>query len=130
MRIMAIQFTDAQRFARDAAKEHVAISDTKNTDWYGYSLSPAGVVPLLVGVMGLMEVPGGGLRIKGVYVMPAHRGKGIGEKLVDVAISRADVECNSFLEALAYNWRFYERKGFKKSGLLRANGAQMMRRKF
>src|SRR5579883_1712468 len=72
-------YTDVAQWRRAAARERVALADTRETRWFRYGeLACAGLLALQ-----------GGARIKGVYVTPEARGKGIGTALTEFLIELA-----------------------------------------
>ncbi len=124
MRILLSNYAIIKSFAFKASKERVSISDTKDTRWFVVLNEDETVIA----VAGLMKV-GSGVRIKGVWTEPKHRGKGVGAKLTDHLIQTAENECASHVEAFAYNPSFYTQRGFKVFGSL-PNGAIKVRRVF
>lgn len=124
MTFMSIAFSDLAQYAAAAAQDGVSLKQTRAaTRWIG-----AHKEGTLIGFLGIMDLAGGGVRIKGVYVLPSNRGMGVGTGLVDEAISIAERQGCPCIEAIAYNIGFYEGKGFKKVGSARPNGAQLLRR--
>jgi N-acetylglutamate synthase-like GNAT family acetyltransferase len=122
-KITPCDFQSIAHLANKAAGDRVSISDTKLTKWFKSTDEDQKVT----GCAAAMKVAGCGIRIKGVWVSPSHRKKGIGEAFVDVITRDAEHNCVSFLEAFAYNKAFYEAKGFKTTGVL-PNGASKMRK--
>lgn len=122
IRIMECGFADIMNLAGKAARERVSISNTSKTQWFTVHYDGKRIKACA----GAMAVPGAGFRIKGVWVEPPMRGKGVGEALVDEIRKYADRRSAAFLEAFAYNADFYKRKGFIMIGTL-PNGAAKMR---
>ncbi len=115
-----VAFATVAPLARRASADRVSISDTGNTRWY--VILGGGRIEA---VAGLIRV-GSGARIKGVWVEPACRGRGIGAHLVDFLLRVADQACCSSVEALAYNPAFYEARNFRRLGV-KPNGAVRLR---
>jgi GNAT superfamily N-acetyltransferase len=82
-----VPFAYVAPFARRAAREHVSVSDTGATRWFGARVDGA-----IVGFAGLLKFSTG-YRIKGVWVEPAWRAKGIGDALATMLIAVAEYEC-------------------------------------
>lgn len=110
-----------------ARQDRVTICDTQHkTHWFTYIQDAE-----IVGVGGFLilneQVTNG--RIKGIWVKPEHRNKGIGERiadeLIDLAINRFKV---NEIEVFAYNSKFYARRGFIEYGV-RPTGSTIMRKK-
>lgn len=88
-------------------KEHVSSANTLNTDWYFICDDKT---KQKVGVCALLYMKNKA-RIKSVYVLPAYRGMGYGNKAVDDMLSIAKSK-TSKVEVLAYNKDYYLSKGF------------------
>jgi N-acetylglutamate synthase-like GNAT family acetyltransferase len=116
-----VSFADVLPFRGRAAAEHVSISDTRATRWFVLRKGK-----IIVAIAGLMKV-GSGFRIKGVWVDPAVRGRGLGTHLTGALMEVAEQACASTIEALAYNPAFYEGRGFLRIGV-QPNGAIRVRR--
>lgn len=119
--IQEVPFQEVQPFARQAAREHVSISETRDTRWF------VGVVQGdIAGVAGLLRFRSQ-LRIKGVWVSPHFRGRGLGNAFVQHFLAIAEDECAPLIEAFVANVAYYQSLGFKACGTL-PNGAVKMRR--
>ena len=116
-------FERVQPFGSRAAREHVSISDTRDTRWFVGLRQPAGEV---VGVAGLLRFRSQ-LRIKGVWVDPAFRGRGLGNAFVQRFLAIADEECAPMIEAFVANTAYYQSLGFSQVGIL-PTGAVKMRK--
>lgn len=135
--LRAVRFDKVKIFAKSAARARVSISDTGQTQWFEVLIAEAGdafseVSLVRVGVAGLMAlgsvVSGKRARIKGVFVEPAARGRGVGTKIVDELEAFASREWGvRTIEAFAHNPKFYEARGYRRCGVL-ANGAVHLRR--
>lgn len=119
--IREVPFSEVQPYASRAAREHVSISDTRDTRWYmGVEKSD------VAGVAGLFRFRSM-LRIKGVWVAPNFRGRGLGDQFVKHLLAVAEDECAPLIEAYVWNAAYYHRLGFKVAGTL-PNGAVKMRK--
>lgn len=114
----AIPYEVVAAWRSQAARDHVALGPTSNTIWYG-----AFDGEQLVGVAGLIRI-GRALRIKGVYVPAAMRGKGIGTILTEHLIELCR---DQFLEVLAYNPAFYQERGFRLVSAPREGVSRLVR---
>lgn len=113
-----VEFAAVAPFKSVAARDHVSVSETRETFWFLYE--DAGYV---LGLCGLIRTPTGG-RIKGVWVKPEHRGQGHGQAMTLELIKRAVDELFFLrLEALAHNPKFYEAMGWQRVGKPLPNGA-------
>ena len=100
-----------------AARERVDLKDTPTTRWFmDGDLACAGLLSLASGV-----------RIKGVYVDPAFRGQGIGTRLTEHLIDLATLEGCGYVDAYAWNAKWYTERGFISIGK-NAHGAQLLRK--
>lgn len=115
--LVECEYADVAKFKSAAARDHVSVSPTKKTRWFK--------LPTGEGFCGLIEV-GAAVRIKGVYVHREYRGSGIGTKMTEELLTLAEREGKP-IEVLAYNAKFYEDRGFKKSKQL-PNGAWRLAR--
>jgi N-acetylglutamate synthase-like GNAT family acetyltransferase len=122
MTLAEVPFAVVQPLARRAARDRVSISNTRATRWFAAVQSGA-----IVGVAGLLKFSTG-LRIKGVWVDPAWRGRGIGDALTARLIAAAEEECAPAIEAFAYRPDYYEARGFVRYGVL-PNGAVKVRKR-
>ena len=121
-----VDYPTAAAFKSLAAKDHVSISDTMDTTWFLFEDGPF----LVLGVCALMRRATGG-RIKGVWVRPEHRGKGIGRQMTLALIEHAVDHMLCFrLEALAHNPAFYEGLGWERIGAPTSNGAIWLARNY
>ena len=112
-------YTDVAWWREAAARERVALADTRDTLWFRYGgLACAGLLTLQ-----------GGVRIKGVYVTPEARGKGVGTALTEFLIELVRSLGLGFVEAYAWNPGFYSARGFAVVGR-NAFGATKVRRRF
>jgi len=119
--VEAVPFAEVRPYAGRAARDHVSLSDTRNTEWF--VVREAGAI---VGIAGLMAC-GSGYRLKGAWVDPAHRGRGFGAALTAARIELAERRCASFIETLSLHPAFFEARGFRANRANR-NGAVRMRR--
>lgn len=116
-------YGDIAPYASKAKKEGVSVSDTRQTSWF-WGHSPAG----RIGFCALLCAPKGFVRVKGVYVFPAHRGQGFGTAMTEELIRYAqDDQLASRLEAIAWNPAWYEARGWHKVKK-RTNGAYTVRK--
>lgn len=122
MTIAEVDFDRVRSLASRAAREHVSISPTAATRWFAVQDGE-----LVRGVAGLLALAGGALRIKGVWVEPEQRGRGLGDALVQHLIALARDECASSIEAYAHNPGYYLAQGFRSIGQ-RPNGATRVRK--
>jgi predicted GNAT family acetyltransferase len=121
--IKPVNFASIKPFAAAASRDRVSLSDTKGTEWFiGYDENDTIMV-----MAGLLKTPYG-YRIKGVYVPPALRGKGLGLKITEHLLNICDERCAN-VEVFAYNDAFYLHLGFKAFGVL-PNGATKLRRQW
>jgi GNAT superfamily N-acetyltransferase len=121
IRIDGVPFWAVKPFAARAAKDHVSITDTKFTEWFVVRLD--GVI---VGIAAMMLVASG-YRLKGAWVDPEHRGKGIGLALTEFRIRAIESRCASHIETLSLHPEFFEARGFRRERVM-SNGAIRMRR--
>lgn len=104
--IREVPYAEVARWRSAAAKERTAVADSRDTSWYVYGD---------VACAGLLMV-GTGVRIKGVFVAPQARGRGIGTLLTEHLIELS-LSCGAtFVEAYAWNPGWYESRGFKEIG--------------
>jgi RimJ/RimL family protein N-acetyltransferase len=115
--MIKVAYSVIKPYANKAAKDHVSVNETKDTTWFAIDQTND-PFPFCA----LMQTSKG-YRIKGVWVPPMQRGKGIGTqmtlKLMDYA---ENTLMASRIEVFAYNPAFYERNGYKRFGSL-PNGA-------
>jgi N-acetylglutamate synthase-like GNAT family acetyltransferase len=119
--VESVPFADIRHCIARAARDHVSLSDTRNTDWFVVREDGA-----IVGIAGLMAVQSG-YRLKGAWVDPAYRGRGIGLALTEKRIQLAEQRCGSFIETLSLHPAFFEARGFRANRVM-SNGAVRMRR--
>lgn len=120
-----VVYADVAPFKSVAARDHVSISDTRDTFWFTYRFEGE-----VVGVCGLLRTALGG-RIKGVWVKPVHRGKGHGARMTrDLIATAIDDLFFLRLEALAHNPGFYEGLGWERVGAPMPNGAVKLARNY
>jgi|GEM_PF-5804174 len=129
--LQAVDYDMAAKYKSRAAKEHVSISPTANTDWFLVAVSGSIGVAGVAGMMRLSNSLNGQkgvtARIKGIYVQKEFRGQGIGTKVID-ALERLAGDWNAtMIEVYAYNRKFYEARGYEAVGT-RPNGAVLLRR--
>lgn len=122
--ISIVPHSDIAPFVSKAAKDHVSARQTNNTIWFMYDDNKT--QPCFCALMRVK----GGYRVKGVWVHPSRRGKGLGEKmtreLLDYAVNNLK---SKIVQVFAYNAKFYESLGFVKFGEL-PNGAIMLRKRY
>lgn len=112
---------DVAPFRSAAAKEGVDLhSASLDTRWFRW----AGDDGVTIGVCALKPVATG-VRVKGVWVRPEHRGKGHGRAMTFALIERAGdmPENGSRIEAYAHNPEFYESMGWQRLGGVLSSGA-------
>ncbi len=125
VKLQAVDYEAASKYKSAAAREHVSISETQRTYWFYVVKGDEGVV----GVVGLMLVSGGAVRIKGVYIQKEFRGQGIGTAVTDALETHAVNELHATtIEAYAYNRAFYEGRSYEAVGT-RPNGAVLLRKR-
>lgn len=120
MEIKKVEFGDIKHLSAKASKESVSISDTSKTLWFA-----AYVDNEIVGCAGIYEaLPYH--RLKGIWIMPEYRGKGIGKKLTEHRLEYCE-DIFVGVEVYALHPKFYKERGFVEYGILR--GATKLRRK-
>jgi len=122
MTIEPVAFAVVRPFAARAARDRVSVSDTRLTQWFTEQLD--GVI---LGLAGMIQIGSASRRIKGVWVEPACRGLGTGDRLARHLIALAQAECAAMIETLAYNPAYYIALGFHRVGMM-PNGAVRLRR--
>lgn len=116
--VLEVPFSSIQHFAAPAAKEHVTIKESKKIRWF-VVVSEDGTV----GCAGLFQVRPGVVRIKGIFIDPAYRCKGLGSVLTEHVISVAVTDKCSRIEANVYKSEWYEARGFVREAPQCLNGA-------
>lgn len=117
--LLQVDYGFVAPFKSAAARDHVSVSDTRETYWFKYELD----IHTMLGFCGLMRTTLGG-RIKGVWVRPELRGNGHGTAMTKALIEKAVDELFFLrLEALAHNPAFYEGMGWQRVGAPLPNGA-------
>jgi RimJ/RimL family protein N-acetyltransferase len=117
-------FAEVRPFKSAAARDHVSVSQTRETSWFVYEQGGE-----TIGICALMRTRLGG-RIKGVWIDPRHRGRGHGSGMTAELIKCAiDELLLPRLEALAHNPAFYEAMGWKR-GTVMPNGAVWLSRDY
>jgi GNAT superfamily N-acetyltransferase len=102
-----------------AAREHVSVSNTQNTRWFG-AFVPFGNEPVGFGAVYWVGLKA---RIKGIYVVPGMRGRGIGSQMTERLIQFAVRQGATQLEAFALNPAWYEARGWTKTDQQLRSGA-------
>lgn len=120
--ILQATFDQVRPFAGRAARDHVSISDTRDTRWFA-AVDESGDV---AGVAGLLRFRSQ-LRIKGVWVAPSARGHGLGNAFVQHFLAIAEDECAPSIEAFVANVAYYQGLGFKETGTLPNGAVKMMK---
>jgi ribosomal protein S18 acetylase RimI-like enzyme len=124
-KLRQVDFAAVAPFKSAAARDRVSVSPTRDTFWFLYEDGPQ-----IIGICALMRTTLGG-RIKGVWVDPAHRGRGHGRQMtVDLIALAVDQMFFLRMEALAHNPAFYEGLGWKRVGLPQPNGAVRLARNY
>lgn len=122
--IAIVDHSEIVPFVTRAAKDHVSARATKNTLWFMFDENRS--QPCFCA---LMKV-NGGYRVKGVWVHPSRRGKGIGEQMTKELLQYAVTVLKAkVIQVFAYNSDFYQILGFLKYGEL-PNGASMLKKKY
>jgi ribosomal protein S18 acetylase RimI-like enzyme len=123
-------FRIVQPFAGRAAREHVSISETRDTRWFvGVLRDAPRDVPgeyAIAGVAGLLKFRSQ-LRIKGVWVAPTFRGRGLGNAFVEHFLAIAEDECAPSIEAFVANVSYYQGLGFRQTSTLPNGAVKMMK---
>jgi len=117
MLIRPCSFNEIKGYASKAAREHVSLKQSDKTVW---NVAEEG--GRILGIAGLLSLANNGIRIKGVYVVPTVREKGIGTYLTEYLINEAIESGANRVEAYALKPDFYLKRGFKEAGRL-PNGA-------
>tara|TARA_R100000995_G_scaffold81760_1_gene54858 strand:+ start:845 stop:1267 length:423 start_codon:yes stop_codon:yes gene_type:complete len=101
-----VSFEIVKRFASKGAKERVSISNTQNTLWFAVSYRNN-----IIGVCGLYLAKNK-CRIKGDYLLPEYRGKGIGEFITISRMSIIKSLGYANIEVLTLHPQYYAKIGF------------------
>lgn len=118
--LLAVNFKDVQVYAPAALKEHVKIIDYgPQIRWFQIL---AGQAP--VGCLGLLGYDDH-TELKGVYVIPEMRGRGIGTQATEAAMALVEGP----IEAAALNPAWYHARGFSTTGTTE-NGIAIVRKGF
>jgi len=117
MLIRPCSFNEIKGYASKAAREHVSLKDGGKTQWY-----VAENEGKIQGMAGLLPLARNGIRVKGVYVLPTDRKRGIGSQMTEYLMNKAIESGIERIEAYALNPDFYLKRGFKETGRL-PNGA-------
>jgi GNAT superfamily N-acetyltransferase len=118
--IKKVDFEVARRFSAAARADRVNFTDIGHCKWFTDPSSS-----IFVGC--LMKRPGGGWRIRSIWVDPAHRGKGYGSKIIAALEGVCEASGASFIDVYAYNPAFYEQRRYKRLGRIKS-GAYYLRR--
>lgn len=110
------------KYKSAAAREQVSVSATRNTVWL-----KALVEGELVGFGAYIWATETKARVKGIYVLPEHRGEGYGTAMTLQILQQAAGAGATEIEALALNPSWYEERGFTRTKQ-RANGAWRVHR--
>ena len=105
--LQEVSFCFVRKYASLAKKERVGITDTGKTRWFEFFLDGEPI-----GCCGLIY-QGKKVRIKGIYLLPQHRGKGNGVFMDDCLLSIAKDDGVNVVEVLTLHPRFYKSRGFK-----------------
>lgn len=121
--VRSVDHAEIQPWRTRAARDHVDLADTPETSWWKVTD---------VACAGLMRVRREGHRggrIKGVYVDPAFRRLGLGTALTEYVIEQAINLGATYVEAYAWNSKWYLARGFEVVGRNR-HGAAFVRKFF
>src|ERR1041384_5917769 len=106
MTLSECKYETVKPYAGRAARDHVSVSDTRNTLWFTYGDNGS-----VAGICGLLLLANGSARVKGVWVEPQQRGRGTGTAMTEALIATAKQRGTTRLECCAYNATFYESNG-------------------
>lgn len=106
MRLLQVEYAEIKKFGSLGKRERVSISDTSNTYWFQIQRDSE-----LVGVCGLY-LAAKKCRIKGDWILPQHRGKGLGEFITKCRLGIAKDMGYTLVEVLTLHPHYYEAKGF------------------
>lgn len=120
LRLSPLLYIDAAKFAEQARAEKVTIDDSGQTIWYAFSKGNE--------VLGLLGWDNWNWRIRGVFVLPEHRGKGYGQQMTEQLIEIIGKFWKPrWIEVWAFNPEFYRPRGFEEIGS-RHTGSTIMRK--
>jgi ribosomal protein S18 acetylase RimI-like enzyme len=116
MVVTAVPFSAVAPWKSRAAREHVAVTNTRNTRWFAaYRDSDAAQrqgAEGLLGFSGVIILRGSVGRIKGIWVRPEYRKLGAGRAVTQACIQEA-TECGCcLLEAISMHRRYWLGQGF------------------
>lgn len=112
-----VKFADIKKFASKAAKEGVSLKDTPSTLWFG-----AWEGDQIVGFAGLLiKIPKA--RMKSVWIIPEHRGKGYGHLLTQHRLDACKKNKNiRKIEAYSLHPQYFQNTlGWKVKGQYKPN---------
>lgn len=101
-----VKFDCVSQFVDEAERDGSSIVNRTDTSWYHIC-----AYDVVVGCLGLQQQSKTVVQIRGVYVMPCARGRGVGSKATDLAIAKAR-QHGCAVEATAYHWQWYVCRGF------------------
>lgn len=113
------QYTDVAKWRSLAAKDRVAVTDTKRTRWFLYRVDQT-----VYGFCGLLLMAGVA-RIKSVYIFKPYRGQGHGDRMTRLLIEAAAVMGYCSLDVLAWNPKWYIRMGWREIGRTRTGAVRL-----
>lgn len=105
--IAEISYNTVKPLSSKASKDKVCLKDTPQTQWFG-----AYIENELCGVAGAAVKDGNG-RIRGVYVLPQHRGKGLGSTMMQALMAYFDNKSVCYVEQLASQPDWWLKQGWK-----------------
>lgn len=127
MDLLPVQFEVVKPFQYLAARDRVSVTETRSSPsrWFAVFGKDG-----IQGVCGLASMLGSSRRrIRGVWVRPECRGRGIGTFMVKELIQLVKEDPGaSCIEACAINPRFYAGLKFKQVSPAGGNGVTFMRR--
>lgn len=107
-----VDFETVAPLAREAARERVAVTNTAATTWLAVYDGAR-----LVGCGGVLVTAGGQkARVKGIYMKPELRGRGVGSVLTQTLLDIARNQGVTVWEAYAHAPAWYLRRGFTLAG--------------
>ena len=117
MNLKDVSYAFVHRYKKQAEREHVSVSNTKNTRWFA-----AFVDEEMVG-FGAFILVGKVARVKGIYIFPEERGLGHGGRMTEAIFEEALNSGVGRLEAFALNPSFYEQRGWRRTATQLRSGA-------